>query len=79
MTPSIRTTAFPWSSGTQTSPLTTSRLTGLTPTLTVETSFRAVASIRETEPLAVFDTQTTLPLVAIHDEAAPPERTFVSR
>ena len=63
----MRTTLFPTSSGTQMSPPTTSRLTGLVPTFTVETSFRRTASMRETEPLFVFETQTSVPLTAIQD------------
>ena len=46
----IRVTVFPASSGTQTSPATTSRFTGLTPTFTVATIRWVAASIRGHRP-----------------------------
>jgi hypothetical protein len=36
------------------------------------------ASIRETEPLFEFETQTSLPCTAIQEAPTPPERTRVN-
>lgn len=47
----IRESVAFWSSGTQTSPPTTSRLTGREPTFTTATTRRVFASIRETDAL----------------------------
>src|SRR5262245_42636187 len=78
VSPSIRLIVLPRSFGTHTSPSITSRLTGLIPTLTVATARRLTASIRVTEPSVVFETQTSLPLGAIHEEPSPPDFTRVS-
>ena len=74
--PSIRTTLLPRSSGTQTSPPATSRLTGLIPTLTVETSLRA-GRRRSAKPSrsSCSRPRRSLPSTAIHDAPSPPERT----